>query len=124
MANKVVAVRGRLLLKIIAFVGGIKSENILLLENLEIMEDYHHSNVNFFLSVVQKQHEVDFDVSEGIRQSGSIFCLVFELVSSFYSSDCPHHVYYVEVVLVQHSVDSFEFVGLGREVDSMLYNYV
>ena len=66
MANKVVAVRGRLLLKIIAFVGGIKSENILLLENLEIVKDYHHSNVDFFLSVVQKQHEVDFYVGEGI----------------------------------------------------------
>ena len=63
-------------------------------------------------------------MGEWIRQGGSIFCLVFELVSSFYPSDCSHHVYYVEMILVKHSVNSFEFVGLGWEVDSMLNNYV
>ena len=88
------------------------------------MENNHHSNVNLFFSVVQKQHEIYLYVGKGIRQGSSIFCLVFELVSSFYPSDCSHHVYYVEMILVQHSVNSFEFVGLGREVNSMLHNYV
>ena len=88
------------------------------------MEDDDHSDLDLLLSVVEEQHEVYFHFIEGIRKGGCVFCLISELFSSFYPSDCAYHVDDVEMLLMFYGLDAFELIGLGREVDSVLDYYI
>ena len=115
---------GGLLFEVVTFVGGVQSIDILLFEDLEVVEHDDHAHFDLLLTVVEKQHEIDFDFLDGIGEGGCVLGFAFEGLFRFYAADYAQDVDDVEMLLIHYLVDSDEFAGLGREVDVMLLYYV
>lgn len=113
LGDEVVAVGGRAFFEVVAFVGGVQSEDALLFEDLEVVEDDDHSYFDILFSVVEEEHEVNFDVLDGVAEGGGVLGFAFELFPGFYSPNHSNHVDDGEVVFFQNGVDPFEFAGDG-----------
>lgn len=122
--DDILAAIGGLLFEVIAFVGRVQSVDILLFEDLEVVEHDDHAHFDLLLSVVEKQHEIDFDFLDGIGEGSSVLGFAFEGLFRFYAADYTEDVDDVEMLLLHYLVDSDEFAGLGREVDVMLQHDV
>jgi len=77
-SNNVLTAMGCLLLKVVAFIGGVQSEDILLFEYLKIVEYNNHPNFDLLLTIIKKQDEIYLYFFDGIRQGRCILGLAFE----------------------------------------------
>jgi hypothetical protein len=57
---------GWFLLKVVTFIGGVQSEDILLFEYLEIVEYDYHPHFDLIFTIIEEQHEIDLYFFDGI----------------------------------------------------------
>lgn len=107
-------------LEIVALVCGVEPEDVLLLEDLEVVKHDDHPHGDVFLPVVEEEHEVDFDVLDGVAQSSRVFCLALELLSRLDPADHPDHVDDRQMLLLQNAVNSLKLARQRREEYSRL----
>jgi hypothetical protein len=50
-----------ILLVIVTFVSGVEPADVVLTVDLKVVKDYYHANSDFFLLVVEKEHEISLD---------------------------------------------------------------
>jgi hypothetical protein len=60
-------------LEVVALVSGVESIDVILLIDLKVVQDDDHSNRYLLLVIVQKKHEVDFEIADGVAKSRSVF---------------------------------------------------
>ena len=66
LRNNISMILQSFFLEIVAFVGRVESKDVLLFEDLEVMKDYNHTYFDFFLFVVEEEHEINLYMFEWI----------------------------------------------------------